>query len=195
LEHGFGTRHDVGLPPDPCATGRQIHSGIAVCVNSPGLAGECDALITSSPGLALAIKTADCYPVLMTDPRQRVVAAIHAGWRGTAAQIVVQSIRRMQAEFETDPADLRVAVGPGIGGCCYEVGPDVARVFGQDRGQDSACLLDLAAENRRQLIAAGVQDANVDVLGRCTFCEGNAFHSFRRDGERAGRMISYIRVC
>jgi polyphenol oxidase len=170
------------------ASVRQIHSARCLVVGEPGCAGEGDALVTAQPGLAVSIRTADCLPVLLADPHKNVVAAIHAGWRGTAGRIVVETIRTMQDRFGTDVRDLLAAIGPGIGECCYRVGEDVRRQF----GLNGAGCVDLAGENQRQLIEAGVADSQIDVLRICTFCDAR-FYSWRRDKERAGRMISFIR--
>ena len=189
LIHGFGTRYS--RVPDALATVKQIHS--ATCVFAEGRTGvlaEADALIESVPGHAIAVKTADCIPVLLADERHRVVAAIHAGWRGTAAHIVSGAIRAMTERFDTEPADLHAAIGPGIGACCYEVGPEVMVQFGgQGRGH-----LDLEAENRRQLENSGVTPERIYASHLCTMCGTEHFHSFRRDRESAGRMYSFIGV-
>jgi polyphenol oxidase len=103
---------------------------------------------------------------------------------------VRETIARMQGEFGTRPEDLWVAIGPGIGECCYEVGEEVARQF----GHGAAGRIDLAAANRRQLLDAGVLDEHVHLLELCTYCDAQRFHSYRRDKSAAGRMISYIRV-
>jgi copper oxidase (laccase) domain-containing protein len=113
---------------------------------------------------------------------------VHAGWRGTAARIVVRTIEQMRARFGTDAADLRVAIGPGIGGCCYQVGVEVARQFGLEH----AGKIDLAEMNHRLLVENGVAAERIEALGGCTMCDAHLFHSFRRDRERAGRMVSYV---
>ncbi len=188
IEHGFGTRHDH-IDQHGMASLRQIHSNRVLIAERPGCAGGGDALITQTPGLALSIRTADCFPILLADPRAGVVAAIHAGWRGTAAGIVQETVRRMRAQFGTDAADLFAAIGPGIGACCYEVGDEVARRFGL-RGKGK---IDLAEANRAQLIECGVKAGRIKSIGRCTFCEPGIFFSYRREGEKAGRMVSFIR--
>lgn len=117
-------------PELPLVTLRQIHSDIAHVVSAPPAEPpKGDALTTRSPNLLLAIQTADCIPVLLVDPRHRAVAAIHAGWRGTLARIASKTLGRMQMEFSTRPAEVLAAIGPGIGQCCYEVGPDVVKEF------------------------------------------------------------------
>lgn len=189
LDHGFGTRH-ANLVTATMASLRQIHSNLALPAGQPGLIGDADALLTQTPGLGLSIRTADCYPILIADPRTRSIAAIHAGWRGTADRIAERTVEKMAADFDADPADLHCAIGPGIGACCYEVGEEVARRFGREgRGK-----IDLIEINRRQLIESGVPEAQIHSIARCTFCETGVFHSYRRDGDRAGRMISFIRM-
>jgi YfiH family protein len=189
LIHGFGTRHS--RVPEPLATVKQIHS--ATCVFAEGRSGvlaEADAVIENVPGHAIAVKTADCIPVLLADERHRAVAAIHAGWRGTATHIVPAAIHAMAERFGTDPADLHAAIGPGIGACCYEVGSEVMAQFGnQGRG-----YLDLEAENQRQLENSGVTPERIYASHLCTMCRNEEFHSFRRDRQAAGRMYSFVGV-
>jgi len=187
IDHGFGTRL-APLSQEGMASLKQIHSGVALAAQQPGSAGEGDALVTGTPGLRLSVRSADCYPILLADTKHRAAAAVHAGWRGTAGRIIVETIAKMSAQFGTSPADIVAAIGPGIGLCCYEVGAEVARLF----GLEGSGHIDLAAANRRQLIEAGVEEPRIDALGVCTFCEAARFHSFRREKERAGRMISYI---
>jgi len=187
IEHGFGTRDDAPLQQN-LASLKQIHSAVVWMAEQPGCVGEGDALVTAQPGVPVSIRTADCYPILLADERNRAVAAVHAGWRGTAAGIVGQTIQQMHARFGTEARDLRVAIGPGIGPCCYEVGVEVSRQF----GLKEAGRIDLAEINHQQLVQMGVLETHIEVLGGCTKCEVQRFHSFRRDQERAGRMISFI---
>jgi polyphenol oxidase len=189
IEHGFGTRH-APLSQDEMASLEQVHSSICVRADTAGCLGEGDALITNQAGLSVSIRTADCYSILLADPATRSVAAIHAGWRGTAAGAVRETVARMHREFGTRAEDLHAAIGPGIGACCYEVGAEVAREF----GYGGAGKIDLAAANRRQLLDAGVPFERIHALNLCTYCDAARFHSFRRDKSAAGRMISYIRV-
>ena len=167
---------------------KQIHSAVVWEAEQAGVAGEGDALVTSTAGIPVSVRTADCYPILLADRRNFAVAAVHAGWRGTAARIVVKTIEQMRARFGTDASDLRVAIGPGIGGCCYHVGVEVARQFGLEQ----AGKIDLAEMNHRLLVENGVAAERIQVLGGCTQCDVGLFHSFRRDKESAGRMVSYI---
>jgi len=189
LEHGFGTR-DSKLDQTAMASVKQIHSDVTFVARETGCVGEGDALVTQTRGVAISIRTADCFPILLADPETRSVAAIHAGWRGTAAGVIKSSLDRMRKDFGTDPRNVFAAIGPGIGVCCYEVGIEVARQFGmKDAGR-----LDLAVENTNQLIAAGLQPDRIEQVGGCTFCHSTQFFSWRRDHDRAGRMISFIRI-
>lgn len=189
IDHGFGTRADV-VPQEDMASLKQIHSAVVWEAERAGVAGEGDALVTAQAGVAVSIRTADCYPILLADPRNFAVAAVHAGWRGTAARIVVKTIEQMRSRFGTDAADLRVAIGPGIGGCCYQVGIEVARQFGLEQ----AGKIDLAEINHWLLVENGVAAERIEILGGCTLCDADLFHSFRRDRELAGRMVSWIAV-
>ena len=187
--HGFGTR-EPSPAPDSVSSVKQFHSNVVLLAERPGVLDEADALVTNLPGLAISIRTADCYPILLADAKNRAVAAIHAGWRGTAAQIARQTLERMRKEFGTQPGDVSAAIGPGIGVCCYEVGEEVARQFGHTRQTH----LDLCSENRKQLEAAGVSPQNIEASGVCTFCDAERFFSYRREKEKAGRMTSFIRI-
>src|SRR5262249_38891552 len=156
-----------------------------------GVIGEGDALITAADGLWVGVKTADCIPILLADPTQHVVAAAHAGWRGTVARIAQKTVEALAARWGSRPKDLVGAIGPGIGECCFEVGPEVAVEFGRPAVRTH---VDLIESNRRQLTDAGVPLESISVAGMCTFCHPAKFHSFRRDREKAGRMFSVIRV-
>src|SRR5580698_5679475 len=142
LEHGFGTKQGP-LSQDGMASLKQIHSSISLVADRrDGCVGEGDALLTREPGVVVSVRTADCFPILLADTRTRAVAAVHAGWRGTHAQVVRETIRRMEATFGSETVNLVAAIGPGIGACCFEVGEDVARKF----GMDCAGRIDLALE-------------------------------------------------
>lgn len=196
LDHGFGLR-DSALPPG-IRTIRQIHSSIVIHASAvegdTGNAAEGDALIAEQAGVRVGVKTADCVPILMVDPSGKVVAAIHAGWRGSAENIAAAAVREITALWKTRPEDLRAAIGPSIGVCCYQVGAEVARRFGTwipDLERASApAHLDLRAVNEMQLRAAGV--SNIWKSDECTFCSADRFFSFRREREQAGRMVSFI---
>ena len=208
LVHGFGRRMP-GLQAEAHQAARstfrksgdvfflkQVHSGRVVRPpwSEPP---EGDASVSDRPGDLLGIETADCLPLFIVDPEKRRVAAAHAGWRGTVAQISRAAVRTL-VDAGSDPAHLLAALGPSIGSCCYEVGPDVEEAFGASgskffvAGRASRKHLDLVAANRAQLEEAGLVPANIDGLGLCTRCREDLFFSYRRDGASAGRMISVV---
>jgi polyphenol oxidase len=194
LEHGFTTRHSAGSVQ--AVTLRQIHS--ATVLNAGGLGGgscEGDALVSNESGKRIGVRTADCVPILLADPKTRAVAAIHAGWRGTAARVASKTIERMQKDFGTQPGNVIAAIGPSIGVCCYEVGTEVRAQFADlfpDRIGNGHLMLDLIEANRRILMAAGVPAAQIQSAGLCTYCSPEDFFSYRRDPRDPGRMISFI---
>jgi hypothetical protein len=193
LVHGFGTRWSNSF--GSCrnlATLHQIHSDIVIdAAGRTGSLGDGDALIENTPGQLIAVKTADCIPILMVDPRQRAVAAVHAGWRGTVQRIAARAVQHMQKRFSSQPGDLVVAIGPGIGKCCYEVGPEVAGQFAEFA--DSNRHVDLSSANRSQVAGCGVPLDHIYAADLCTMCNSD-FHSFRRDKQQAGRMLSVVGI-
>jgi YfiH family protein len=199
LEHGFGTRTSSGWPDTTDLAGvRQIHSDIVVVAEHTGCLAEGDALITNHPGVTLSIRTADCLPVLMADPSHRAIAAIHAGWRGVVLGIVPKTVQAMSERFGTRPEDLVAAIGPGIGACCFEVGPEVAvqfqRWFPEREDLASRTKVDLVETISRQLRRNSVTVGHLATANLCTVCDAGLFHSYRRDREQAGRMTATIRI-
>ena len=160
-----------------------------------------DALITDEPGLCLTIKTADCVPVLLFDPVRRVIAAIHAGWRGTLAQIVPKTIGAMRERYGSRVDVMKAAIGPSAASCCYEVDEPVLsrlrEVFPawslvlREVG-DNRAKLDLRLVIRRQAEEAGVRAESISAADHCTICEPDLFYSYRREGSVRGTMISGI---
>jgi len=198
LEHGFGTRTSSGWPDTTdLATVRQIHSDVIVVAEHSGCLAEADALITDRPGITLSIRTADCLPVLIADPGHRAIAAVHAGWRGTALGIVPKTVQAMAVEFGSRPEDLVIAIGPGIGACCFEVGPEVAIQFQQwfpERDLSGRTTVDLLETITRQLRRNDGTVGHLATANLCTVCDAALFHSYRRDREQAGRMTATIRI-
>jgi YfiH family protein len=196
-------------------TVRQVHSARSLVVpedvsgffNREGRAAlEADGLMTEVPGVLLGIQTADCVPVLVADRRLRVVAGFHAGWRGTVAGIVERGIAQMRAEYGSLPEDMLAAVGPSIGACCYSVGDEVQEAFGSRfdyaaelfEARGDGLFLDLWEANRRQLLAAGLPEAGISVVGECSGCAGvpgrRRYFSHRCENGFTGRMMSLIGV-
>lgn len=180
---------------------RQVHGArVARVATVDDAVGEADGMITTIPGAALAVLTADCVPLLAVAPAAGAVMALHAGWRGTLAGIAVAGLREAEAWLGIEPRQWRVALGPAIGACCYEVERDIGEQFVRrwgamaDAWQPAAThgRLDLRAVNQRLLIAAGVRPEEVVSVGPCTACHGEEFFSHRGSGGRAGRQLSAI---
>jgi YfiH family protein len=168
---------------------------------------EGDGLMTGVAGVLVGVQTADCVPVLVADVERRVVAAFHAGWRGTVQRIVEKGIAAMREEFGSRAGDLVAAVGPSIGVCCYRVGEEVREEFGRKfeyvttlfRGGNEDLRVDLWEANRRQLLAAGLSEERITVLGECSGCAVDEagrrqYFSHRVDKGRTGRMISAVGI-
>jgi hypothetical protein len=199
LDHGFGTRLAGSWTPGPTVWVRQVHSARVIPVDGAlGCLGEADALVTASPGCYLTIRTADCTPILLIDERRRAVAAVHAGWRGTAQGIAGAAVAALGERFGSEPEDLLAAIGPAICAECYEVGPEVAvqfqRWFPERSDLNGRTRLDLAEANRRQLTEAGLDPARIYWGAPCTACRPAEFHSWRRDRVKTGRMVSAVAI-
>ncbi|HLN73862.1 MAG TPA: peptidoglycan editing factor PgeF [Prolixibacteraceae bacterium] len=186
---------------------RQTHSDHVAIVTSenilPAIANT-DALITAEPGLFICIQTADCVPILLFDPKKKVVAAVHAGWRGTVAKIAALTVRKMTEAFGCDPADIQAGIGPSIHMHAYEVGPEVIQAVKENFNNTGALLkpslhagkayFDLWEANKTILLEAGLNEENIEVMGLCSFEHPDLFYSARRDGIQTGRMVSGIRL-
>ncbi|MGQ9473791.1 MAG: peptidoglycan editing factor PgeF [Candidatus Caldatribacteriaceae bacterium] len=174
---------------------RQVHGAQWMVVEKPLGESPCvDALLTDRKGIYLGILVADCLPLLFLHPQREVFAVIHAGWRGIAQNIHLEVLRAMVKIFSTQPSELFVGIGPGIGGCCFKVGKEVAQIFASRtakriRQKEGRFFVDLAGILRDELVKEGVKEENIEVAGLCTVCGGDVFHSFRREREQAGRNI------
>lgn len=198
LEHGFGARaHGDWLAAAPVAKVKQTHSAVVWRVDSQlGLLGDGDALYTATPGTWLTVRTADCVPVILAHSGHRVAAIVHSGWRGTVQNIAGETLKALARDFDASSRDVVAAIGPSIGRCCFEVGPEVAIQFHQwlpGLGPGKT-LLDLRHVLQCQLQDAGVAPENISLSEQCTRCSGEDFHSYRRDREAAGRMVSAVRL-
>jgi hypothetical protein len=163
----------------------------------------CDAIVSNARGVLAGVKTADCVPILIGDPQTGAFAAVHAGWRGTLAEVATKALKRMVREYETNPQNVRIAIGPSAGACCYEVGTEVIDAFRtgfsdqdlfKETRTDHACI-DLLKANRAQLISAGVDDARINIAPLCTMCRTDLFFSYRREKNvqgKVGRLMSII---
>lgn len=157
---------------------------------------NCDALISDRKDVVLTILTADCVPILLYDEKQEVVAAVHAGWKGTQSEIAFKTIQKMKKEFLSNPKDILAGLAPSIGSCCYEVGEDVARYFFDiPKSFDKIgekYMLDLPYLNKKQLLNAGVLEQNIEMSELCTACNVDRFFSYRKEQGCSGRFMSMI---
>jgi polyphenol oxidase len=185
----------------------RIVRSLAEAKPKPGVLGDdqyCDALVSNTPHILLAVKTADCVPILVGDPATRTFAAVHAGWRGTSSSIIIRAIEAMAREYDCSPANLHAAIGPAANGCCYEVGTDVIDIF-KERfpygdnlltfTRDGHARIDLHAANRNQLTAAGLPADHIYVAPVCTMDRNDLFFSYRREKQLhgwVGRLMSVI---
>lgn len=156
-----------------------------------------DAILTDRRDVLLTISVADCLPVFLVEPKKMVVGLVHAGWRGTLLGIAGQTMRVAKTEFGCDPRDFTILLGPAIQRCCYEISEGVAVLFDEDclvRMPGQRPKLDLVSANLKQFLNCGVERMNVFAAVECTCCDKEAFHSFRRDGDKAGRMIAFLGI-
>lgn len=190
-------RHAIGLPGSRLALPRQVHGARVVEADDGFAAPRADGVLVRGAGPAPAVRTADCVPVLLVDAAAEVAAAVHAGWRGVAARIVPEALRAL-GRRGGDVTRIAVAIGPSIGGCCFEVAPPVARaiedaVDGRDlRGGGGDRSVDLGLAVERQLRRAGVPGARIWRSPNCTRCEADRWFSHRREGTLAGRQVAVV---
>lgn len=199
----------MGVPADGVVISAQEHHvhirnvTAADCGKGKTLPGfqDVDGLITDEPGVILCTQYADCVPLLFADPTKRVVAASHAGWRGTVEEIGRLTVERMCSDYGCDPADILAAIAPSIGRCCFEVDTPVFEAFSKMSVFDEACFtddgagkyhLDLWEINRRVLLSAGVKAENITVTDLCTRCHPDLFWSHRQTGPDRGSLAAFI---
>ncbi len=184
----------LGISGEHAAIPMQIHSNIVKRADAPGSYPACDGLITGIAGVALCVSVADCVPIFVVETRRRVIAAIHAGWRGTSSMIVQRGVNMMIEEFQCSPEHMAAYVGPGASTCCYSVGDEVAGKFSSKfiNEHDGGVFVDLKSANVSQLVEAGVSRNAIEVSPYCTIGDSHLFHSYRRDKELSGRMMGAI---
>jgi len=215
----------LGAEKFPLIALKQIHSAVIWSFGSNSKEScKGDASLTKTPGILLAVQTADCVPILLVDPKKRAVAAVHAGWRGTLARILEKTVGELHARLHSNPSDLLAAIGPCIGPCCYEVGAELVAQFSSQfadasdyfdeprTGEEPNPLqwlnmmppghqpppknvhLDLGKANRSQLLGVGLSEKNIFLSNLCTACHLELFFSYRKQGPRSGRLLSAIAV-
>jgi YfiH family protein len=184
-------------PPIAAVQAEQVHGAGIAAVESPSAAGStiagCDALVTRMMRLALVIRSADCLPILVSDPVRRIIAAAHAGWRGLAAELPIRLVYFLVHFYRCRPSDLQAAIGPGIRACCYAVGPEFGKRFGRFvKESHSKRFCDLPAIAADQLCRAGVSPERIGDSFHCTACDAKRWFSLRREGPQTGRLASWI---
>ncbi len=206
----FTAGREDALPFD-VTQAHQVHGYRTAIIERSGMTREelegYDALVTNLKGCAIGVRTADCIPVLLYDPEREVIAAVHAGWRGTLVRIAQKTLFQMMSTFATKPEDVRAVIGPGICSTCFQVGEEVVAAF-KDTGYSLEGIyswnggkvegdlstghhIDLKEANRRCLIEFGVPEKNIQVSEVCTY-EESGLYSARREGTDCGRNISGI---
>ena len=205
----------LGIVPEEIAAVRQVHGTHIIRVRRSGLSGglfsplaEADGMVTDEPGIALAIRTADCVPILIASKpdaaHSPVIAALHAGWRGTIGLIAERAVRLIERDFGIPPDSLTAAIGPAIGQCCYEVSSELSERFCEAFGPQIISSaptseghqphLDLKTANQIALMRAGLSPEDIYVCPLCTSCRSDLFFSHRRDAGQTGRQLSLIMI-
>jgi len=201
IEHVVANRiaflNKLDISPNGVVCMDQIHSDTVMTVSTEDAGrgfyshensiSACDAIVTSCKGLTLSVMTADCVPVLLWDEQSSVIAAAHAGWKGTAKNIVQKTVSAM-VELGASVQNIHAYIGPSIGECCYEVGADTANACGC-HGKTS---LELKEINRAQLLTSGINEQNIEQSHLCTSCDNEHFFSYRRENGCKGRFMSVI---
>jgi len=211
--HGFSQR-DIKKPedlsgilnidPTDLTQAEQVHGDKIYVIDEKikgTISSGCDALLTRIPNIPLVIRTADCVPIFLLDPKTMSVGLVHAGWRGSLLNIAGKSIRKMRDSFKSKPEDILAAIAPSIGPCCYEIKENVIKDLKEKlknwkefttTSADEKSYLNLRKLNSSQLIEAGVPKTNITMSKECTACASNRFYSYRKEGEKAGRMFALI---
>jgi YfiH family protein len=201
---------EIGVGREDLLLIRQVHEASVAIASTdrprPWPRPAADAIVSNDPGCAVAVRVADCVPVLLAEESGRAVAAIHAGWRGIASRAIIAGVETLQARWGVRPERLTAAVGPCIGPCCYEVGDDTREAF-RRAGHHASVIerwfeprsggryhLDLWRAASEQLEGAGLAPGSIHLAGLCTRTHAGALHSYRVDGDKAGRMAAVIRA-
>ena len=188
-------KEDIFLPV-------QKHTDVVFVVESDCKPVIADAVVTERKGLLIGVQVADCVPVLLFDRKKSIIGAVHAGWRGTAAQIVKKTIDLMIKYFNSSPEDILVAFGPSIRGCCYRVNQDVQHVIYKATGDgryysersEGGYVIDISAANMLQAMSLGVPERNIWSSNECTHCNPRDYHSYRYHGNYTGRQGGFIGI-
>jgi YfiH family protein len=177
----------------------QEHTGHVTVLTDDSAPDVADAVITDKKGVLLGLKLADCVPILLYDPARRVIGAVHAGWRGTAKEILKNTVKTMENAFGSEPRDILMAIGPAIRWCCYEVGREVLNAVVRATGdgdyhmeKDGKLCLDLQSANKYQALSIKIQDTNISIIEECTYCYPDKYFSYRHAKGPTGRQGGFI---
>jgi YfiH family protein len=206
VPHGFGVR-GFAAPP-ACLRPRQVHGAAVVsaaALRAARPAPEADGVVATEAGAMVGVVTADCVPILLAAADGAGVAAVHAGWRGLARGVVSAGVAALARASGTEPVRIAAAIGPHIGACCYEVDAPVLDAISAELGAPALAsatpvrsdhwMLDLGALATFALVQAGVPEPAIGkTAARCTACDRERFHSHRRDGPGAGRLVHFVAV-
>ncbi len=186
----------LGLNSGNVALQRQVHGDEITYINEGGNCGESDAMITSKKNLGLAISTADCAAIFIYDKKQKVIAAVHSGWRGSRKRILEKTLVKLRDDFNSGPGDLLVYIAPSISKKNYEVDKEVAGLFDKKYYSPwgDKFLLDISRINYEILLDFGLNKKNIQVSSLCSYGMTNLLHSYRRDGLNSGRALGVIAI-
>ena len=186
-----------GMPVERLRNIKQVHGRRVIFLSgksslNPKHQRKADGVLTVQRNVPLTVRTADCLSIFIYDKRHNAIGLVHAGWKGTRKRIVLCALDLMRTRWKTRPQDLRIAFGPSIKSCCYQVGKKFLKIFPDEiQHKNEGLYLDLPLANKRQLIQAGVAKQNIFDCGVCTHCDSRCF-SYRKEGVKAGRMISVM---
>jgi hypothetical protein len=186
--------HQTGFNPNSLLNPKQTHSTNVVLWKKPGSVMDTDGIFTSNPKLVCSIQVADCMPVYFAHKNKPFFGLVHAGWRGLVHGILLQSAKCIK-ENEKALSDFDVLIGPSIQNCCFEVSDDVIDQFDSrfvEKKEDGKYRIDLQKMALSQLVKSGFQSEKITILNECTFCNEDKYHSYRRNGNKAGRMIGLL---
>ncbi len=185
-----------GLSPDRAVFQKQVHGDTISYITDPGNIGESDAMITDKPGIALCISTADCTAVFIYDKKRKIISAVHSGWKGTQRRITGKTIIKLKNEFNCNPEDMYVYLGPSISQVNYQVGKEVAQYFDKKYlvKENDKYFLDLSSSNYDMLIEEGIPAHQIQRSSLCSFEFDEVLHSYRREGKNSGRALGIIEM-
>ena len=183
---------NLGFSSNNLVTIKQIHSNKIKLVDNPCKIENIDGILSNTRSTVLSILVADCIPLFLFNPSTQYFGLIHSGWRGTQNNISYNAINKLKEEGNSANSTIAV-IGPSIGQCCFEVGPEVASKFDSSyslKGNKDRMMLNLKEIVKDQLVKSGLQKSNILLSPECTYCEHKFFHSYRRQGDSAGRMVA-----